>query len=121
MSLLDQKRAASATIRNVEGGCTNAENQHTGMIHTLAVGLLLVFPLVTYGIEVRYLASNGDDSKDGKSPETAWRTVERLNASLPPGGVARLRCGDVFYGQIEVSGGIDKEHRTVVKSFGSGA
>ena len=91
------------------------------MIHTLAVGLLLVFPLVTYGIEVRYLASNGDDSKDGKSPETAWRTVERLNASLPPGGVARLRCGDVFYGQIEVSGGIDKEHRTVVTSFGSGA
>ena len=55
--------------------------------------------------EVRYLAANGDDGNDGKSPETAWRSVARLNAGLPAGGTARLRRGDVFYGTLEVKGG----------------
>ena len=87
---------------------------------TLTVCQLLTLPLLVCGTEVRYLASNGDDSMDGKSPGTAWRTVERLNASLPPGGVARLRCGDVFYGQIAVRGGTDCDHRTVITSFGRG-
>ena len=70
--------------------------------------------------EVRYLAANGDDANDGKSPATAWRTVERLNSGLPAGGTALLRCGDVFYGMVMVAGGLDCTHRTVVTSFGSG-
>ncbi len=70
--------------------------------------------------EVRYLAADGDDANDGKTPATAWRTVERLNAGLPAGGTALLRCGDVFYGMVSVKGGIDRDHRTVVTSFGSG-
>lgn len=70
--------------------------------------------------EVRYLAANGDDGNDGKSPETAWRSVARLNAGLPAGGTARLRRGDVFYGTLEVKGGIDRDHRTTVTSFGEG-
>ena len=70
--------------------------------------------------EVRYLAANGDDGNDGKSPETAWRSVARLNAGLPAGGTARLRRGDVFYGTVEVKGGIDRDHRTTVTSFGEG-
>ena len=71
-------------------------------------------------VEVRYLAANGDDGNDGKSPETAWRSVARLNAGLPAGGTARLRRGDVFYGTLEVKGGIDRDHRTTVTSFGEG-
>ena len=70
--------------------------------------------------EVRYLAANGSDANDGKSPETAWRTVERLNSGLPSGGTALLRCGDVFYGTVMVPGGVDRDRRTVVTSFGSG-
>lgn len=70
--------------------------------------------------EVRYLAANGDDANDGKSPKTAWRTVERLNSGLPSGGTALLRCGDVFYGTVMVLGGVDRNHRTAVMSFGSG-
>ena len=71
-------------------------------------------------VEVRYLAANGDDGNDGKSPETAWRSVARLNEGLPAGGTARLRRGDVFYGTLEVKGGIDRDHRTTVTSFGEG-
>ena len=54
--------------------------------------------------EVRYVAANGDDGNDGKSPETAWHSLARLNAGLPAGGTARLRRGDVFYGTLEVMG-----------------
>ena len=72
------------------------------------------------GGEVRYLAANGNDDNDGKTPSTAWRTVERLNAGLPAGGTALLRCGDVFYGNIRVKGGADSAHRTTITSFGDG-
>lgn len=72
------------------------------------------------GGKVRYLASNGDDRNDGMTPATAWRTVSRLNSGLPPGGTALLRCGDVFYGKIEVKGGVDSARRTVISSFGNG-
>ena len=71
--------------------------------------------------ETRYLAANGDDARDGKTPETAWRTLSRLNKGLPSGGTALLRCGDVFYGQLTVRGGIDKDHRTVITSYGTGS
>ena len=27
--------------------------------------------------ETRYLAASGDDARDGKTPETAWRTLFR--------------------------------------------
>ncbi len=71
--------------------------------------------------EVRYLAADGDDANDGKTPETAWRTIAKLNVGLPAGGTALLRRGDVFYGMIEVKGGIDCNRRTVVSAFGTGS
>ena len=73
------------------------------------------------GGEVRYLANAGDDAADGRTPATAWRTVEKLNRDLPAGATAYFRCGDVFYGGIEVKGGTDAAHRTVLTSYGKGA
>jgi len=70
--------------------------------------------------EVRYLAATGDDAADGKTPATAWRTVGKLNADLPAGGTARLRCGDTFYGTVRVSAGRDATHPTVLTSWGEG-
>lgn len=70
--------------------------------------------------KVRYLAADGDDRNDGMTPASAWRTVSRLNSGLPVGGTALLRCGDVFYGKIEVKGGLDSANRTVISSFGKG-
>ena len=86
-------------------------------LHILAVALLA---MVTASAEVRYLSSDGDDGADGRSPERAWRTLGRLNASLPPGGEARLRRGDVFFGGLDVKGGIDAGHPTVVTVYGTG-
>lgn len=85
----------------------------------LVLGMAIVFAEDPGG-KVRYLAADGDDRNDGRTPATAWRTVQKLNSDLPSGGTALLRCGDVFYGRIEVKGGIDSSTRTVISSFGRG-
>ena len=70
--------------------------------------------------EVRYLSSSGDDKADGKTPETAWRTIERANAALPRGATLRLKCGDTFYGGLTLPSGLDAAHPTVLTSWGEG-
>ena len=62
-------------------------------------------PGVEAGGEVRYLAASGDDAADGKTPATAWRTIERANAALPGGATLRLKCGDAFYGGLMLPSG----------------
>lgn len=53
-------------------------------------------PPVTY-----YLHPQGDDDRDGRSPDNAWRSLERLNqATLNPGDRVRLSAGHVFEGSI---------------------
>ena len=77
-------------------------------------------PGVEAGGEVRYLAAAGDDAADGKTPATAWRTIERANAALPAGATLRLKCGDAFYGGLMLPSGPDAAHPTVLTSWGEG-
>jgi hypothetical protein len=47
---------------------------------------------------VRYVDTTGDDGNDGKSPATAWATVERVNnTALGPGSVVRFRAGQIWF------------------------
>ncbi len=48
-----------------------------------------------------YLSALGADDSDGRSPETAWRTLERANAAVKPGDTVLLRRGDGQYGHGE--------------------
>ena len=50
---------------------------------------------------VYYVSANGCDGADGRSPETAWKTLDRVNsAKLTPGTFVRFRRGDIWRGQI---------------------
>ncbi len=50
-----------------------------------------------------YVSNDGDDSNDGKSPETAWKTLAKVsNANLKPGDGVFLRRGDIFRESISV-------------------
>ncbi len=69
---------------------------------------------------IRYFSNDGDDAADGLTPRTAWRTLEKLEKDLPAGGEARLRRGDTFYGRVMLKAGLDKDHRTVLTSYGEG-
>ncbi len=58
---------------------------------------------------VYYVSADGDDSADGKTPETAWKTPEAVtNATsfLQPGDAVLFRCGDVFRGIFKACPGV---------------
>jgi hypothetical protein len=50
---------------------------------------------------IYYVSSGGDDSNDGRSPQAAWRTLDRVNEEpLQPGDCVLLRRGDLWRGQL---------------------
>ena len=52
-------------------------------------------------MSIFYVSSNGCDENTGLTPETAWKTVEKVNSSLCAGDTAKFRCGDIFYGSLK--------------------
>ncbi|MGM9653037.1 MAG: hypothetical protein ACI3XP_05305 [Eubacteriales bacterium] len=68
-----------------------------------------------------YVSAVGDDAADGRTPESAWRTIPKVNASIRGGDVVRFRCGDTFYGHLSPPRGISMEQPTVYASYGEGA
>ena len=53
-----------------------------------------------------YVSGDGDDSADGLSMETAWRSIDKVNSHpLGFGDVVLFRSGDVFRGSLEPMSG----------------
>ena len=59
----------------------------------------------TYTGKVYYVSNDGDDANDGLTPETAWRTIEKVNIEsggwgtpgvLKHGDMVLFRRGDIF-------------------------
>lgn len=56
---------------------------------------------------VYYISGAGDDGCDGRTPETAWKTLAALEkASLAPGSSVLLRRGDMWRGSIAARAGV---------------
>lgn len=54
-----------------------------------------------------YVSADGDDSADGKSPETAWKTIAKVDSvKFKVGDAVYFRRGDIFRGQFRTSGGV---------------
>ena len=50
-----------------------------------------------------YVSGDGSDASDGRSPDTAWRSLERVaGADLQPGDSVLFRRGDAWRGQLLV-------------------
>jgi len=68
------------------------------------VVLLLLVPV--YGLAKDYYISNsGNDSNNGTTPGTAWRTIDKLNSAfstLQPGDNIFFKRGETFKGTIRV-------------------
>lgn len=71
-------------------------------------------------MSIYYVSANGCDTADGFTPETAWKTIAKVNQSLAAGDEVRFRCGDTFYGQIHAVAGISPVQPTVYTSYGEG-
>jgi hypothetical protein len=61
----------------------------------------------TYTGTAYYVAVDGDDSKDGKSPETAWATMNKVNSvKLAYGDAVFFKRGDTWYDQLWGQSGV---------------
>ena len=54
-----------------------------------------------------YVAADGNDANDGKTPETAWKTIPKVNgAALKEGDGVFFKRGDTFRGQLTTQKGV---------------
>jgi len=54
-----------------------------------------------------YVSNSGDDANDGKTPETAWKTLRRVSdAYLNPGDGVFFKRGDLFRGFVMTKPGV---------------
>ena len=54
-----------------------------------------------------YVSSDGDDTADGLSPDSSWRTLKRVSdAELCRGDAVLFRRGDVFRGSVRTCAGV---------------
>lgn len=70
-------------------------------------------------------AKTGDDGKDGLSPETAWRSLDKVNATtLQPGDRLLFKAGTAYSGQLKPLGSgsmVDgKPNPIVIDRYGEG-
>ncbi len=50
-------------------------------------------------------SGSGDDTRDGHTPEAAWKTLDRINQqTFKPGDVIRFKAGSRYTGQLKPSG-----------------
>ncbi|MCM0622648.1 hypothetical protein [Nocardioides bruguierae] len=74
----------------------------------------------------RYVSPTGDDSADGASPSTAWRTLERASAALAAGDLGagsslRLQRDGTWTGTLAVPASGTARQPLVVSAYGRGA
>ena len=54
-----------------------------------------------------YVSNEGDDTADGKSPQTAWKTLAKVNSyTFNAGDAVLLRRGDTWYENINAQNGV---------------
>ena len=66
-------------------------------------------------------ATNGKDSNNGTSPETAWQTIDRVNQEkFQPGDQILFKAGETWTGALKPQGsGVDGAP-IVIASYGEG-
>jgi hypothetical protein len=68
-----------------------------------------------------YLSASGNDEASGRTPERAWKTLERANrAVFEPGDALLLRSGDVFRGQLTPRGSGAENRPITLGRYGTG-
>ncbi|NLR93864.1 carbohydrate binding domain-containing protein [Flammeovirga agarivorans] len=98
----------------------NAEVDPTGLLTTLDAGDVTVttsysnFPTLKstidlsikgYESHIYYVdASNGNDTADGITKETAWKSLDKVNSrSFVPGDKILFKAGEIWEGQLEIT------------------
>ncbi|MBE3010646.1 discoidin domain-containing protein [Microbispora sp. NEAU-D428] len=68
-----------------------------------------------------YVDAQGDDSAAGTSPETAWKSLEKVNsAGLHPGDTVRFQGGDTWHGGLVITSSGTPGAPITITSYGQG-
>ena len=67
-----------------------------------------------------YISASGCDTNDGRTPETAWQTIKKLNSTIKGGDTVCFKRGDTFFGQIHAPKENDSDNPTTYKAYGEG-
>ncbi len=66
-------------------------------------------------------ATAGNDSNNGRSPDSPWRTLDKVNAfNFSPGDRILLRAGQVWNGQLLINNSGTNGNPIIVNRYGSG-
>ncbi|MBE6792501.1 MAG: hypothetical protein E7534_03245 [Ruminococcaceae bacterium] len=66
-----------------------------------------------------YISTSGDDNNDGLSPETPWRSVDKVSGRyFQPGDKILFKSGDTFTGSFKVTGFGEANKRLTVSTYG---
>ena len=71
-------------------------------------------------MSIYYVSACGCDENDGLSPEKAWKSIAKVNATIVGGDEVKFRCGDTFYGRLYPKAGISAEQPTAYTTYGEG-
>lgn len=92
----------------------------------LALPLFLLFLVTTATAQpittsVYLDATNGSDSNDGLTPETAWKTLNKVNISeFGPGAKILLKAGEQWQGFLKPNGSGAEGAPIILSSYGEG-
>jgi hypothetical protein len=88
----------------------------------LSALLAMLLAPATWAATTYYIShSSGNDSGDGKSPATAWKTLARASQpTYSPGDHILLKCGDTWDEELRPQGEGTAENPIYLGSFGEG-
>lgn len=87
-----------------------------------AICILLIFNTIASATDY-YVSSSGNDSNNGLSTASPWRTIDKINSifsTLNPGDRILFRRGDTFYGSIIIAKSGVSGSPITLGSYGTG-
>ena len=85
---------------------------------TILFAVSALFAQKTYYVD----ATSGNDSNNGTSTSTAWKTINKLNtSSFVPGDVIRFKSGETFPGSLVISSSGSSRNPIIYDRYGNGA
>ena len=84
--------------------------------------LTLASAAFAHSAQTYFVSPAGDDSRDGHTAATAWRTVAKVNATgFAPGDVVNFMRGGVWHEPLKPKSGGQPGSSVVFAAYGSGA